>query len=75
MNDERKQLPATSVPVEGYKLIRAFARDADLSTSEAVRQLLKESPRLVEFASKEGWDLESLEVNAWGGSRKEAEPG
>lgn len=71
MTDERKQLPAVSVPPEGYALIRSFARTADVSVSEAMRQLLRESPRLIEFAKQTDVNLDVLGVSVWGGSRGE----
>jgi hypothetical protein len=69
MPDERKRLPTLIVKPRGYRLIRAFARENDMSISEAIRQLLKESPRLVEFAEKSGVPLDELDVNTWGGQR------
>jgi hypothetical protein len=66
MPEPRKQLPPALVSVAGYKLVRAFARDADMSLSDAIRQLLKESPRLIEFARKQGVDVDVLDVNPWG---------
>jgi hypothetical protein len=73
MPENRKSLPALNVPVAGYKLVRAFARQEDMSISEAVRQLLKESPRLVEFARQQGLDVGLLDVGSWGGSRDKDE--
>jgi hypothetical protein len=56
--------------------VRDFARETDVSISEAVRQLLQESPRLVECAKKKGIDLEvSMKVSAWGGQRRDSDEG
>jgi hypothetical protein len=73
MPENRKSLPALNVPTAGYQLIRKFARHEDMSISEALRQLLKESPRLVEFARSQGVDVDVLDVGAWGGSRDKDE--
>jgi hypothetical protein len=73
MPEQRKKLPALVLPPEGYQLIRSFARKNDMSISEAIRQLLKESPRLIEHAQEIGVSLDMLTVNTWGGQRGKAE--
>jgi hypothetical protein len=69
MGEDRKKLPALIVPPAGYDLIDGFARANRLSKSEAVRQLLKESPRLVAYAQQHGVPLDVLGVSEWGGYR------
>ena len=66
MPEPRKQLPAALVGTAGYKLIRAFSRAEDMSISDAIRQLIKESPRLIEFAERQGIDVSVIDVNPWG---------
>lgn len=74
MSDKTK-LPALSIPPEGYQLIRSFARANDTSISQAIRQLLRESPRLIIFAGQNNVDLSALDVGEWGGQRRgEAKP-
>lgn len=67
MADTRAKLPALLVAQEGYDLVRAFARENDISISEAIRQLIQESPRMVSFARKKKISLEVLNVGTWGG--------
>jgi hypothetical protein len=72
MPEERKKLPSLIVPPDGYTLMDNFARANRLSLSEAIRQLLQESPRLIDFAAQEGADLgEVLSVKSWGGQPRE----
>ena len=71
MDDQRVKLPALIVPPAGYDLIDAYARSKKLSKSEAIRQLLADSPNLKEFAAREGFDLGSLAVKSWGGQPRE----
>lgn len=70
-DDKRVKLPALIVQPAGYELIDEFARFNRMSKSEAIRQLLTESPRLREYAAQHGHDLASLTVKNWGGQSKE----
>lgn len=73
MSNERKHLPSIIVPKNGHELLKEFAKSVDLSLSEALRQLVKESPRLIEFARTKGYDIENLNVSEWGGDRKKTD--
>jgi hypothetical protein len=71
--DTVKRLPSVVVPEAFYELLRLCAFKRKVSLSEVVRQLLKESPALLELAKQEGIDIETLAVPAWGGSRDREE--
>lgn len=66
---ERKRLPALAVPPAGYDLLDDFAHTNKMSISEAVRVLLQESPRLIQYANEIGRSVDVLSVGEWGGSR------
>lgn len=65
MATEVKALPSIKVPSTGYDLVRTYAFNHDISRSEAVRRLLKNSPELQEIAKSD--DLsEYFTVGTWG---------
>jgi hypothetical protein len=70
MPEETKSLPPVVVPKPFFDLVRLYAFRNEISVSEAVRQLLKESPPLAALAQEQGVELSSLAVGSWGGNRK-----
>lgn len=71
--ETRKKLPSLNVSPEGYELLESFRLAKGLpSISEAIRQLLQESQRLIDFARENGKDVAALSVSTWGGNRRES---
>jgi hypothetical protein len=69
VTEDRKRLPALSIAAEGYDLLAGYAAENRISVSEAVRDLLADSPKLKAFAKKQGKPVK-LAVNVWGGYRE-----
>lgn len=62
----------TIIPNEAKQLIEDFAHENRLKFNDAIRQLLAESPRLVEFANKNKREID-FEVDGPGGYRPKKE--
>ena len=66
----RIELPSVQVPEALDKLIRDIAaRDHGGTLSTAIRELLKESPRVKELATERGIPETAMAMGGWGGSR------
>jgi hypothetical protein len=73
MSDETVRLPAMIIPVGLHDLLRLYGYKRKLSVSATVRELLKNSPELIELAKQEGIDLGELTIGSWGGKRQSDE--
>jgi hypothetical protein len=70
MSDDTMRLPPLKIPNALHELLRIYAFKNKMSVSEAVRDLLKKSPGLIEIAKQEGVNLDDLVIGSWGGRRQ-----
>jgi hypothetical protein len=72
MPENMKHLPTVLVPDQLYELIRLYAFQNKMSMGAGIRELLKNSPALMDLASEQAVDLSQAMISEWGGKRTAA---